>query len=179
MATVTKVYGVEDCKIAQLLTDPAAGTATYANPIDVPGIKTVQISGTVDSKELRGDNRLLDSNSTITNITVAVTHAKLSMNALEVLLGGTAGTNSFDLAGTDTLNYFKLESRTPTGGGDDVSGDVHFTLHKLMIDGFPEMGHEEEDYRIVSFSAKASPLVSNNAWLSIDSNVTADEIEGS
>lgn len=169
----TKVYGVEDCKIAVLLTDPAAGTATYGTLIDVPGIKTVEITGTVDSKSLRGDNQLLDQNSTVTDISVAISHAKLSLDVLEAITGGTttdsgSGTDEvaeFELLGTDSLAYFKLEAITPTGGADQVGGAVHFVLPKLMIDSFPSVGHAEEDYRIVSFSAKASPRISDSQWI--------------
>lgn len=180
MATRTWVFGVEDCKIAQLLTDPEGGTATYDTAIDVPGIKTVTISGTSETKQLRGDNRLLDQHSTLSDVTVTVTHAMVSPAVWEVLLGGTATSGSFDLAGTDTPNYFKLESRTPTGGSSDPAGDVHYTIHKCIIDGLPEMGHEEEDYRIVSFTAKALPvLATGNAWISFDSNTTETLISGS
>jgi hypothetical protein len=180
---VSKIYAVEDCKIAKLTGDSGA-SATYAAIIDVPGIKTVEIAGNIDTKELRGDNQLLDSNSTLTNITVNITHAKISLDVLPVILGGTTADSgstpnqvaTFDRLGTDTFDYFKLEAKTPTNGADPTGGDIHFILHKLMISSFPDMGHAEEDYRIVGFTATASPLVSTSKWITVKINETAAAI---
>lgn len=171
---VSKIYAVEDCKIAKLTADASgASAATYASLIDVPGIKTVEISGTVDTKPLRGDNQLLDSISSLTAITAAIAHAKLSLDVLPVLLGGTTTSSTFDLLGTDTLNFFKLEAKTPSNGADPVGGDVHFVLHKCMISAMPSIGNAEEDYRIVSFEVTCSPLISTSKWITAKINDTA------
>lgn len=172
---VSKVYAVEDAKIAVMTADTGA-SPTYSASIDVPGIKTVEISGTVENKQLRGDNTLLDSNSTLTDISVSVSHAKISLDVLDAIVGGTVtdsgtGTNevaTWDLLGTDSMQYFKLEARTPANGADPTGGDVHFILWKCMIDSLPSLGHAEEDYRIVSFTAKASPAISNSKWITAE-----------
>ena len=78
----TRVYGIQDAKIAPLTADPASGTPTYGALIDVPGIKSFEISGDMEVKSLRGDNTKLATNSTITNIQVQVTHAKVSLDVL-------------------------------------------------------------------------------------------------
>src|SRR5438105_4195893 len=142
---VSKVYSVDDCKLAKLLTDPSGGSATYSTSLDVPGIKTVEISGNVDTKELRGDNQLLDSNSLLTQVSVAVSHAKISLDVLAVILGGTvadSGTTpnqvaAYDLLGASRFSNFKIEARTPAGGADIPAGDIHFVLHKLILADFP------------------------------------------
>jgi len=184
LAHFSKLYAVDDCKIAKLTADPAGGSPSYGSILDVPGIKTATISGTVDTKELRGDNQLLDKNSTLKSIQVAVQHAKLSLDVLAILQGGAvvdAGTTpnqtaTYTLLGTDTMNYFKLEARTPANGADFIGGDVHFVLHKLIISALPDIGLTEEDYRIVSFTADASPLISTSKFLTIVENETAAAI---
>lgn len=185
ISRVTKVYAIQDAKIAPLTADPTGGSATYGALIDVPGIKSLEISGDVEVKSLRGDNTQLATNSSITNVQVSVTHAKLSLDVLVAILGGTvtdSGTGStevstWDLSSTNaTMPPFKLEGVTPSGGVDTVGGDLHVVLHKLTLASFPDLGFSEEDYRIASFTANADPLLSNSKWISIVLNETAAAI---
>lgn len=185
ISTTTKLYAVEDCKISQLTADSAgSASATYAASVDVPGIREVGFSGDMTSVELRGDNTLLDSNSSLSSITISVEHAKLSQDVLDIILGGsvTAGgsgtteTNTFLRKGTDTLNYFKLEAKTPTDGGDIIGGDVHFVAWKCILSSFPDIGLANEDYKIVSFECKAIPTISNSDWFSVVEYETATAI---
>lgn len=178
---ITKVYGVNDARISKLLTDPAGGSPTYGASIDVPGIKTVQISGNIDIKELRGDNQLLDKNGILKDIQIAVTNAKMSLDVLAAFFAATivdTGTTpnqiaTLDILGASQPQYFRLEAKTPVSGADTPTGDVHFTVWKCILSSFPDLGHEEEDYRIVGFNADAVPLLSNNKWLTPVVNETA------
>lgn len=181
----TRVYGIQDAKISPLTADPAAGTPTYGAAIDVPGVKSFEISGEVEVKTLRGDNTKLATNSAVTNIQVAITHAKVSLDVLVAILGGTvtdtgttpAQKSVWDLTGdTATFPPFKLEGVTPPNGVDIVGGDMHVSLHKLTLSAFPDLGFAEEDYRIASFTADADPLLSNKKWISIVLNETATAI---
>lgn len=181
----TKVYGIKDAKLAPLTADPAASTPTYGALIDVPGIKSFEISGDVEVKTLRGDNTKLASNSSLTNVQVAVTHAKVSLDVLAKILGGavtdsgtgTAETTRWDLKGaTATFPPFKLEGVTPENGVDLIGGDFHVVLHKLTLSTFPDLGFAEEDYRIASFTADADPLISTDDWISLVLNETAAAI---
>lgn len=184
LSHITKVFATEDAKIAKLTADPTGGSATYATALDVPGIQSIAISGDIDGKELRGDNALLDKFSKLTNISVEVAYAKLSLDVLPVILGGAvtdSGTTpnqvaTYELLGSSTFNYFKLEAKTPAGGADTLTGDVHFVLPKLMLSEFPEIGTEEEDYKTISFTADAIPLAATGRWLAIVANETAAAI---
>lgn len=181
----TRVYGIKDAKIAPLTSDPATGTPTYGALLDVPGIKTYEISGDVEVKKLRGDNTQLATNAAVSNIQVSVTHAKMSLDVLAAIIGGTvtdSGTTpaqktGWDLTGAGaTLPPFKLEGVTPPNGIDLIGGDVHVVMHKLTLSSFPDLGFSEEDYRIASFQADADPLLSNDKWISIVMNETAAAI---
>ncbi|MGQ5576074.1 phage tail protein [Streptomyces sp. ECR3.8] len=181
ISRVTKLYAVEDAKIAPLLADPEGGEPSYGAGIDVPGIKSMEISGDVEVKELRGDNRLLDSDSSLTNVTVAFPHAKLSLDVLAALLGGDvtdggttpAQSSTWDLNSDAKPLPFKLVGKTPTGGADQIGGDVHFTLWKCVLSSFPGLGLAEEDYRTIENEARAVPLISTGKWISVQINETA------
>ena len=179
----SKLYAVEDAKIAKLLTDPSGGSATYDTLIDVPGIKTVSLTFDLENKELRGDNRRLDSDTTLAGVTVAFSHAKLSLNALAVMLGGTntdSGSTpnqkaTFTRLGADALNYFKLEAKTPTAGVDTGTGDAHMVFYKLKLATY-ELGFAEEDYQIFSGTAQGVVMLSNDKYFDIVFNETAAAI---
>lgn len=172
---VTKVFGVNDAKIAKLTADPAAGAATYAAIIDVPGIKSVTIEGDVNTVDLRGDHSLLDSDATLQNITLSFEYAKLSLDALAVWLGGTVSDSgvtpnmlaNLALLGTDTLlaNYWKFEAKTVSA--DVVGGDVRLILYKCKLTSFPQLGTAEEDYLTFSVDARAIPRLADNKWIDI------------
>jgi len=183
MSHVTKLFAVKDCKISPLTADPSGGTATYGTSIDVPGIKTLAISGDMDTKSLRGDNGLLDSVSTLTNVSVKAEHAKMSLDVLAAVLGGTVVdvstgtiTATWDLTNTSAPQYFKIEAATPTNGSDTIGGDVHFTLWKCSLSAFPDLGFAEEDYLIPSLEAQSLPLLATGKWMTVVLNQTAASI---
>lgn len=184
ISRVSQFFAVKDAKIAKLLTDPAGGAATYGTSIDVPGIKSVTVTGDINTTELRGDNTLLARNSVLGNITVSIEYAKLSLDVLPVVLGGTtvsAGTTpnqteTFSLLNTDQFSYFRLEAATPTGGADTPGGDNHIAFDKLMLISFPDMGFAEEDFRTFSMDAGATPLISTGRWMRVILAETATAI---
>lgn len=175
----TKVYGSKKASIAALLTDPAGGSATYAASTVVPGIQQVAISGTVDSKELRGDNTLLDSDAVLHRIDVTIDWAKFNFDILATILGWTvvdAGTTpnqtvTADLVSPVSLGYFKLDVQAVTS--DVIGGDIHFILPKLKISSFPDMGTAQEDYRLQKVQAIAVPLISTSKWITVQAHETA------
>lgn len=182
---ISKVFAVEDAKIGKMTADVAASPPTYAALVDVPGIKSVTVSGDIDTKELRGDNTLLDVFSKLTNVSVSIEHAKLSLDVLPVLLGGAtvdSGTGStevatYGLTGNDSFNYFKLEAKTPAGGVDTIGGDAHFVFYKCMLSSFPDLGMAEEDYRTSAFEVRATPIIgTGNKWFDVVLNETAAAI---
>ncbi|OPC79936.1 phage tail protein [Embleya scabrispora] len=184
ISRVTKLFAVRDAKVFPLLDDPAGGTPSYGAGVDVPGIKSMEISGDVETKELRGDNQLLDADSVFTNVSVSFPHAKLSLDVLTVIASGAvtdSGTGSTEasewtLTGDSKPPAFKIEGVTPASGGDIIGGDVHFTAWKCILSKFPGLGLAEEDYRTIENEARAVPLISTNKQLSARINKTATAI---
>ncbi|GAA2112433.1 hypothetical protein GCM10009759_55150 [Kitasatospora saccharophila] len=183
LSHVSKLFSIVDCKITPLLTDPAGGTATYAaQSIDVPGIRVLTVAGSVQAKTLRGDNKLLDSNSYVDGVTASAEHAKLSLDVLAAILGGTvmdSGTtpaqkSTLGITGANAvLPYFKIEGVTPPGGSDALGGDVHLVLYKCQLSKFPDLGFQGDDYRIPKFEVNCVPLASTDKWFDYVFNETA------
>lgn len=179
LAHKTKWYAVDDAKIKKLTADPSGGSPTYGTSIDVPGIKSVGISGDINSVELRGDGQRLDQASKLAGITVTFEFAKMDLDLLAATIGGTvadSGTTPNQLAtwtllGTDNLNYFGFEAQTK--GVDTIGGDGHFAIGKLILTSFPSLGMAEEDYQTFSMEAAAIPLLSNGKYITTSLNETA------
>jgi hypothetical protein len=170
---ITKVYAIQHAQIASLLTDAAGAAPTYGEWLDVPGIKSLKISGSMETKALRGDNRLIDSQSVLTGLTASFEHAKLSLILLQVMLGGSA-------PAADTLPYAGMGWQLPTSAfprsfglraisaaSDTPGGAVAFNMARCSLSKFPEIGAAEEDYQTVSAEININPPVGTGDWLGI------------
>lgn len=174
---VTKLFGTEDCKLQELLTDVAGETATYGTLLDVPGIKSVTMTPQLESKQLRGDNRELDNDTTLVAVEVVAAHAKLSFPVAAIVLGGAIDgtTGAFTRLGSHYCKPFRLQWRTPTNGGDEPGGDVHFEVTKLKVTGYP-LGTAEEDYWTGSFTARGVFRLSDDKLWGITPHTSATAI---
>jgi hypothetical protein len=156
------------------LTDPTgAPPATYGASSALVGSKKLTIQGNVNSKYLRGDNRLLDADAVLDTITATVDYAKLSLDAMAIMFS-TAVVDSgstpnqlatWQLANTDNMNYFKIEGRA--NGADPTAGDVLFSLWKCKIASFPTIGLNEEDYQTSALSLIVVPRLADNFWVNV------------
>jgi hypothetical protein len=173
----TKWFAVEDAKMALVTADAAGGATTYATAIDVPGIKAVKLTGNVEVKALRGDNQLLDKDSVLLDLQIAVEHAKVHLDLLPAF-GFTvadSGTTPNQIATASLVGGapqrpkpFKFSAKTPTGGVDLIGGDGAMIFYKCVASQFPEMGFAEEDYQTVSFEAESMPCLGTGfKWLDI------------
>lgn len=175
---ISKVYAVRDIKVFALTADPAGGSPTYGAGIDVPGAKTMTLSGDINTVELRGDNALLDQASTLQNVQVALEFAKMSLDLLgswfanSVADSGTTPNMKavWSLLNTTGLGYFGIVGQAH--GADTIGGDVQFQINKAILSSFPEMGLAEEEYQTHSVEFRSMPLLSNGKWLNVQYNET-------
>ena len=79
MAEVQKTItlGIEDIKISELMKDDETGVE-YGAPQDVPGVKELSLTFTVDEKELTGDEVDLDYYAKVKGADVAFKNAQLT-----------------------------------------------------------------------------------------------------
>jgi hypothetical protein len=173
---ITKVYAVQHCQIASVLTDAVGALCTYGEWFDVPGIKSLAITGDMDTKQLRGDNRLIDQQSIITGLTAAIENAKLSLMNLAVMLGGTvsdrteSATVPYEGQGWSLLSSAFPKSfgmRAVSAASDAPGGAVAFVMSKCSLSSFPEIGAAEEDYQTVTAEMNVNPPTGTSPWLDV------------
>jgi len=181
----SKLYAISDMRIAKMTADPTGGAATYAASIDVVGVKKLSVTGQVQSKQLRGDNTLLDVESTLMGLSAVVDYAKFNSDILNILLGGAVSdtgvtpnqVSTFRLLGgapplaPSMPNFFKIEAKAVDV--DYVAGDCHIVLWKCKLDSFPQLGFNEEDYELFNFGVQCAPRVSDGFWLDVVYDETA------
>src|SRR4051812_42173107 len=110
----TVTFDVEDAAVWPMLTDASGGTATYGDPIDVPGIQQVSMDPEFATAILKGDARTLARKGKVDSFTGNFQYGILSFDVLEAVLGGTvtdtttAGTESvrWRMLGSNSLPYF-------------------------------------------------------------------------
>ncbi len=179
---VTKLLAVDDARIARLTGDAGAGP-TYGALIKVPGIKQVALTLEFENRELRGDNRRLDSASFLVGITLGFTKAKMNLDAAAVIAGGAvvdSGTApsekaTWSRAAADVVPQWKFEAKTPSNGTDVVGGDGHLVVYKLTGTAFP-VGLAEEDYQTFDVEAAGAFLDSTGKLFDLVLNQTAAAI---
>lgn len=171
LSHVSKVFAIKDLKVFPLTADPAGGSPTYGTGVDVPGAKTLTITGDVNSVELRGDNTSLDRASALGTVDATIEFAKLSLDVLSAIISAAtvdSGTTPNQLAtwtllGTSGLSYVGMTGNAV--GADTITGDVMFSIYKAIPTSFPELGLAEEDYKTNSIDFGCVPLLANSKWI--------------
>lgn len=175
-------FGLADAKISPLTADTAA-TLTYGTAYDVPGIQSISFNPDFLDKELRGDDMILDQYTKLESISGTVKHAKVSFSVLDTIMGGTVSDSgstpnekrTYELLGTDTLGYWKIEGQVAYKGGESTGGDFHITFHKAKITKF-QQEYTSEDYAQISFDFKAIATTYNSKIFTAEENETAVSI---
>ena len=180
----SKLYGISDMRIAKMTADPPGGAATYSASIDITGVKKMLMSGAVQTKSLRGDNTLLDIDSTINGVSAVIDYAKWNSDAMNILMGGAVADSGSTpnqvstwrlLGGAPPLvpslpNFFKIEAKAVDV--DYINGDCHIILWKCKIDAFPLFGFNEEDYQLFNFGVQCAPRAADGFWVDVIYNET-------
>jgi hypothetical protein len=176
LSGVTKLYGVADVKIFPLTADSDTAT-TYGTAIDVPGIQDLKMTPNYVEKSLQGDDATIESDTKLSDIDFTVQHAKISLEVLEVIEGGTiteSGSTPNQVkeylqTTASKPEYFKLEAQVRFV--DTGAADVHMILHKCKA-GKVDVEVKGDDYAVVSFSGKAIGTLFGGKVKSIKINET-------
>ena len=151
----------------------------YGPSMPIPGAKAVKVTGSVTTQDLRGDNTLLDSDTMLTGVAVELDYAKLSLDLLSAMLGGTvtdsgstpSQASTWSLPDPPVFAYWKLEARA--FAVDAPNGDLHLLFPKMKLADFPQLGLAEEAYQMQALKCKAVPTLSGAQWLQVTLNETA------
>lgn len=180
LSHVTSLFNIDDCKIYPLTSDPSSGSPTYGSGVDVPGIRELNVTFDMLSKELYGDAKVLSQKNKVRKVTATASHAKVSLDALVVFLGG-AVTDSgstpnmkstYKLKGASQPAPFKLEAQILAVDHVAVSGDAHLLLWKCTAEGVG-VGGAMEDFSIPSLSIVGVPLICTDDTMDIILEETA------
>lgn len=172
------ILGINDAKIFPIITDDSAAL-TYGAALDVPGITNIAVSPSFLSKDLRGDEQVLDEFTKLDFIDWKIENSIMSLDVLAVLLGGevkSEGTTpnqsqTYKLKGSHKPKYFKLEGKSDYA---DV-GDVHVVLYKCKASSL-EYTFAGEDYVKVSAGGKAIATKKTGEIKDLTFNETAKDI---
>lgn len=174
------ILGVDDVKIFPISED-SSSALTYGTALDVPGIQRIDLSPNFTEKGLKGDGKILDYYIQLDTIGFSFDSAKVDLDVLAVLEGGTVSTSgttpneihTYTVGADSTPNYFKLEGKTNYTGGE--AGDFHFTLFKCRANSVV-VEYRTQDYAVVSVVGIAIPTTNNGNIKEYKMNETAATI---
>lgn len=176
------ILGVDDVKISELSEDSAIDL-DYSLALDVPGIQRIDLSPNFTEKGLKGDGKILDYFIQLDTIGFSFDSAKVDLNVLAILEGGSIETtkstgdietsHTYTVGADSTPKYFKLEGKTNYTGGE--AGDFHFTLFKCRANSVV-VEYKTQDYAIVSVVGIAIPTTHDGKIKEYVINKTPSEI---
>jgi hypothetical protein len=171
VADHSKTFGLADLKVATL-TGETPGTL-----VDVPGIRSCEVTITTDSEELRGDGTVISIVDKGQGADFSMEEGGFSMAAAEVIFGETATESGITPAQMSRLN---LKSDTPrpyfflTGQAkDDAGGDVQVILWKAKATGNVTLNFADENFLTPGFEGRAIGRASDKFLASIIQHETA------
>ena len=173
-------FGITDAAVSVLTADPEGGAATYAAPVDVPGITKVSLDIEISSQSLRGDGTVIDERSEITAVTGSIEYSRIGLGVLAALLGGsvTDGGVTPDQVAAWSLTKdsrpvpFMLQGATAST--DTPGGDHRVEVYKCILTGVTgAAGGTDQEYTKPALSFRASPRRSDGEWANIEFRETA------
>lgn len=178
---------LRDVKVAPLLTDPASGTATYGDYVDLTGALSLKVTPKMESKTLYGDSTIMDTYSRTTSVDFTASNSVVSFDGLKVLMGGNvektgeSGTEKITYsmsAANATPGYFKIEGKWDYASTDNTVKDAHVVLYKCRVTEAPEftINDTSGDFGNCEFTGTAVPTNADGKWWDMTLNATATEI---
>ena len=96
--------GINDLKLYPITADTASAY-TIGTGVDVPGVQSITFEITIDEKELKGDETIQDIWSKAQSVKVDFSSAKMSLDVLKSLLGGTITSSGTTPSQSQTWSY--------------------------------------------------------------------------
>lgn len=154
------VYDVLDCKVYPLTSDSGA-SPTFGTGVDVYGIADASFEPNFVSNELKGDSRIIAKKSRVDRFNFSLTYGRLSLDVLEVVLGGEVTTVAGDherwrYVGGGAPPYFGLGLMM-----DDLDNDLnalHVIGYKVKITGGTLLGQSSDNFGQPTIDCEAIAL---------------------
>lgn len=155
-------FGMREVLLTPINTDGTLGTG-----VKLPAARTLSFSEAEDFEELRGDDRLITVRGTGPNVNWDLEGGGISLEAWNVLSGGTVveeGTSTdgdlrkrFSKGAYDTRPKFKAEGRAISDSG----GDFHAVLYLCRATGDLSGEMSDGSFWLTSASGQAFPDENN------------------
>jgi hypothetical protein len=183
----TKVYGVNDAAAHKITSDVAGTAPGLGSKVDIPGVRTMKTTITMDTKILEGDNVVLSADSVLKSVAGSVEYARFGFDVMAALTSalatdaGTTPNQTVTMTITQTTAPQFVLVETQTLQVDYVGGDLHQKFWKCMPGSIPT-GNMHEDYELQSFDFTSVPLLGTpsgtpaTAWITYVANETAAAI---
>lgn len=174
------LLGLDDVKIFELTADDASNL-TYGSAVNVDSMQNIDLAPNYTQKALMQDEEIDGYYQKLKSISWSFANAKVSLDALNILEGGTITTtgttpnevHTFTLTDDSEPKYFKLEGKI--NYSTDSIGDFHLVLYKCKALDI-QVGYRAQNYAIVSAAGIAIPTVNNSKIRDYVINETATEI---
>lgn len=177
----TIVFSVHDLKVYPITdvgddaTDP-----TYGAPVDVPGVNEVGLDPEITSATLRGDGKVIDARSALDQLSLSFAYAKLDLDVLAVLDGGTVSTGTGTGDPADKDRYVRnADDLIPEWGAaalisevDNPGAAAKLYVYRARVNGGTLFAANDNEYGSPSFDAAAIALP-KGAHYAIDLEGTA------
>lgn len=148
-------YTITDLKVIAY-----SGGTLGSTLVDLPGIRSCQITLGNEAAELRGDNKLLSVVDQGNTLEWQFEAGGMDLETLEIILGGTAtdtGSTPAEIRtlkvnGDDARPYFGFVGVAPS---DDGSGDLHIFVPKAKAAGNFELTAQDQEFATPTISGRA------------------------
>ena len=165
MAAHVKTYGLTDLAVATL-SGEAPGTL-----VDVPGIRSCQVTLTTDSDELRGDGKIISIVDKGNGCEWSMEEGGIGMAAMAIILGKAAtvtGTTPDQVGRTDFKSgdsrpYFYLTGLAK----DDAGGDITVVVWKAKATGNVVFNFADEQFLTPGIDGRGVGRTTDDLLMSI------------
>jgi hypothetical protein len=163
----TVLYDVADAHVYGV-TDPGdhETSPTYADGVDVPGIRNVALTPSYQSNSLKGDGRTIDKRTKLDAVSLAFEYAKLDPAVLAVVDGGNAVTvgdvTEYRRKADDLVPYFGFAGLVTEV--DNPGGSALLVVAYVKIEDGTLFGAQTDTYGLPSFTAEGVYTPSGFLW---------------
>ncbi len=139
--------------------------------VDVVGIRGAEMSGSIETAETRGDNKILATAASYNSVDLTITIGQLALASIAAISGGvvvTTGTGATAVTTltrktTDVVADFQFKAQTPSK--DSGGGATRLTFPRCQWQGGPDYNMSDNEFPEVTVNARAIPNASDVLFL--------------
>ena len=115
--TNSPFVGISNFHVAELLTDPDGGTATYDASIHIPQVREINVSPSSNTADLYADNQAVATATATSKYELTIGTATLPLEYKALLLGHAYDAGKITVKSTDAAPYFMVAFESTKANG--------------------------------------------------------------